>query len=114
MIRSTGTSGATPSAQLGALLASAGFAPRRISYAFFLVFPLAAGLLVVRRLLGRRQQLATPHQDDDAYQVEMEPTAPLLNRILDGLGGMEAALISRVNLPIGSSLVAVAQKPELG
>ncbi len=101
------------SAQLGALLTSAGFAPRRISYAFFLVFPLAAGLLVVRRLLGRRQQLATPRQDDDAYQVEMEPTSPLLNRILDGLGGIEAALISHVNLPVGSSLVAVAQKPDL-
>lgn len=100
------------SAQLAQVLKAAGFVPRRTSYAFFLVFPLAAGLLVVRRLLGRRQKVATPRQDDDAYQVEMEPTAPLLNSILEGLGGVEAALISHVNLPVGSSIVAVAQKPD--
>jgi len=100
------------SAQLARLLRDAGFAMRRVSYAFFLVFPMAAGLLVLRRLMGRRQKVATPRQDDDAYQVEMEPTAPLLNTILGGLGGIEAALISRIDLPVGSSLLAVAQKPE--
>ena len=97
-------------AELGRLLPTAGCTVQRISYAFFLVFPLAAGLLLLRRLSGRRQQVATPHQNDDAYQVEMEPTNPLLNSILDGLGGVEAALISHINLPVGSSLVAIAQK----
>jgi SAM-dependent methyltransferase len=99
------------SAQLRGALQRAGFAPQRISYAFFLVFPLAAGLLVVRRLAGRRQAVATPRGDDDAYQVEMEPTGPLLNTILGGLGGAEAALLGRINLPVGTSLVALARKP---
>lgn len=97
--------------QLRQVLAQAGFAPRRASYAFFLVFPLAAGLLVLRRLAGRRQKLATPRQDDDAYQVEMEPTHPILNSVLDAFGSLEAALIGRFDLPIGSSIVAIAQKP---
>jgi len=98
-------------AQLAHVLRAAGFTPRRTSYAFCLVFPLAAGLLVLRRVSGRRQKLATPRQDDDAYQVEMEPTAPLLNTILGALGGVEATLLSRFDLPVGSSIVAVAQKP---
>jgi SAM-dependent methyltransferase len=98
-------------AQIGAVLRQAGFTPRRVSYAFFLVFPLAAALLVLRRIMGRRQQVATPKQDDDAYQVEMEPTHPLLNTVLGWLGGLEAALIGRFDLPVGSSIVALAQKP---
>ncbi len=96
--------------QLRQALETAGFATRRMSYAFFLVFPLAAGLLVLRRLSGRRQQVATPHGDDDAYQVEMEPTHPLLNTLLGGLGSAEAMLISRFDLPVGSSILALAQK----
>jgi len=96
--------------QLEELMQAVGFAPRRTSYAFFLVFPLAAGLLVLRRLAGHRQRVAAPRRDEDAYQVEMEPTHPILNSILDALGGVEAALLSRVDLPVGTSIVAVAQK----
>ena len=99
------------SAQLRAALEHAGFVPQRISYAFFLVFPLAAGLLVLRRLTGRRQAVATPRADDDAYQVEMEPTGAFLNALLSGLGNVEAALLGRANLPVGTSLVALARKP---
>jgi SAM-dependent methyltransferase len=95
--------------QLRAALQTAGFTPRRVTYAFFLVFPLAAGLLVLRRLRGRRQEVATPRQDD-AYQVEMEPTNPLINTVLGWLGGVEAALIGRFDLPFGTSVVAIAQK----
>jgi SAM-dependent methyltransferase len=98
-------------AQLRSALESAGFAPQRISYAFFLVFPLAAGLLVLRRLTGRRQAVATPRADDDAYQVEMEPTGAFLNALLSGLGNVEAALLGHANLPVGTSLVALARKP---
>jgi SAM-dependent methyltransferase len=97
--------------QMRRVLETAGFVPQRMSYAFFLVFPLAAGLLVLRRFSGRRQTVATPRADDDAYQVEMEPTNPLLNRLLGGLGSIEAALIGRVDLLVGTSIVAVARKP---
>jgi SAM-dependent methyltransferase len=96
--------------QLRRLLETAGFQPRRLSYAFFLVFPLAAALLVLRRLSGRRQALATP-SSDEAYQVEMEPASPLVNSILGSLGRAEAALLGHVNLPVGTSILAVAQKP---
>jgi len=40
----------------------------------------------------------------------MEPTSPLLNSLLGGLGGLEAAIIGHVDLPVGSSIVAVAKK----
>ncbi len=99
------------SAQLKSVMRASGFAPRRASYAFFLVFPMAAALLVLRRLLGKKQNISAPQQDDDAYQVEMEPTHPILNSVLRALGRLEAALIARVDLPVGSSIVAVAQKP---
>jgi len=97
--------------QLTGVMQAVGFTPRRASYAFFLVFPLAAALLVLRRLSGKKQKVSAPQQDDDAYQVEMEPTHPMLNSILRGLGRLEAALIRRFDLPVGSSIVAVAQKP---
>ena len=96
--------------QLAGVLRAVGFVPRRISCTFFLVFPLAAGLLVLRRLGGHRQKVAAPRRDDDACQVEMEPTHPALNAILDGLGGVEAALLSRIDLPVGTSIVSLAQK----
>jgi SAM-dependent methyltransferase len=97
--------------QLRTALEKAGFVPQRISYAFFLVFPLAAGLLLVRRLTGRRQAVATPCADDETYQVEMERTGPLLNSLLGGLGSAEAALLGHVSLPVGTSIVAVVRKP---
>jgi hypothetical protein len=44
----------------------------------------------------------------------MEPASPLVNNILTWVGQIEAALIHQVNLPIGTSLIAVGQKPESG
>ena len=44
----------------------------RSSYNNFFIFPLAAGTILARR--GRAEpELASPHFDDNAYQVEMEP-----------------------------------------
>ncbi len=86
-----------------------GFKVLRISYNNFFVFPLAAALILLRR--GRAEpKLASPHFDVDAYQVEMEPTAPLLNAILTAVGKLEVALLKRVNLPVGTSLIAIAEK----
>ena len=42
----------------------------------------------------------------------MEPASPLVNAVLTLVGKIEAALISQFNLPIGTSLIAVGQKPE--
>jgi SAM-dependent methyltransferase len=86
-----------------------GFRVLRISYNNFFVFPMAATLILLRR--GHTEpKLASPHFDEDVYQVEMEPAPPLLNSILTAVGRLEAVLLKRVNLPVGTSLIAIAEK----
>jgi SAM-dependent methyltransferase len=96
--------------QLRERVERAGFRVRRLSFGFFLVFPLSAPLIVVRNFLGQKQELESHHFDADAYQVEMEPVAPWLNALLRAVGRVEAALIARVDLPFGTSLICVAEK----
>ena len=95
--------------ELQAKLERHGFKVLRISYNNFFVFPLAAALILLRR--GRAEpELASPHFDEDAYQVEMEPASPLLNAVLTGVGKLEVALLRRVSLPFGTSIIAIAEK----
>lgn len=89
----------------------AGLRIRRLTFGFFLVFPMSAPLILVRNRLGRQPELSSHHFEQDAYQVEMEPVSPALNRVLRGVGRVEAAMVARVNLPIGTSLMCVAEKP---
>ncbi|MCX6030624.1 MAG: class I SAM-dependent methyltransferase [Chloroflexi bacterium] len=96
-------------AELREKLERHGFRVLRISYNNFFVFPLAAGLILLRR--GRAEpRLASPHFDADAYQVEMEPAPPLLNAFLTAVGKLEVALLKRTNLPVGTSIIAIAEK----
>ena len=77
---STCTSAATLLPELTTKLERHGFRVLRISYNNFFVFPLAAGIILLRR--GRREpKLASPHFDEDAYQVEMEPASPVVNTV---------------------------------
>jgi SAM-dependent methyltransferase len=99
-------------AELKQKLAQTGFQVRRITYNNFFVFPLAAALILLRRSANAKPQLASHHLAEDEYQVEMEPASPLVNTVLTGVGQVEAALISHLNLPVGTSLIAVGQKPE--
>jgi len=99
-------------AELKQKLAQTGFTVGRVTYNNFFIFPLAASLILLRRFAKARPQLASHHLDEAEYQVEMEPASPLVNTILTWVGQIEAALISRVNLPIGTSLIAVARKPQ--
>jgi SAM-dependent methyltransferase len=86
-----------------------GFKVLRISYNNFFIFPLAAALIVLRR--GRKEpELASPHFDGDAYQVEMEPASPAVNTLLSLVGRLETALLRRMNLPFGTSVIAIAEK----
>lgn len=86
-----------------------GFRVLRISYNNFFVFPLAASLILLRR--GRAEpELASPHFDEDSYQVEMEAAAPLLNSALTGVGKVETALLRHVSLPFGTSIIAIAER----
>ena len=81
----------------------------RISYNNFFIFPLAAGLILLRR--GRAEpELASPHFDEESYQVEMEPAPPLLNSAAEGVGKVETALLRRISLPFGTSIIAIAEK----
>ena len=86
-----------------------GFRVLRMSYNNFFIFPLAALLILLRR--GRAEpELASPHFDEDAYQVEMEPASPAVNRLLMFVGKVEVALMQRISLPFGTSIIAIAEK----
>lgn len=88
----------------------AGFRIRRLTFGFFLVFPMSAPLILLRNRLGKKPELSSHHFQTDAYQVEMEPVAPWLNAILRGVGQVEAAMVRRMDLPIGTSLMCIAEK----
>jgi len=98
-------------AELRDKLAAQGFGVQRLSYSYFFVFPLAAGLLLLRRRRGEKLTLAAPTTDEEAYQVEMEPASPPVNALLGAVGALEAAIVRRVSLPIGTSVICIAQKP---
>lgn len=96
-------------AELNEKLERHGLRVLQSSYNNFFLFPLAAGMILARR--GRSEpELASPHFDDDAYQVEMEPAPPGLNGVLGGVGKVEAQLMQHVALPIGTSIIAIAEK----
>jgi SAM-dependent methyltransferase len=86
-----------------------GFQVKRISYNNFFLFPLIAGLRLLRPY---NPGLASPHLTDDAdvYQVEMEPIPEPANAILHAVGWLEAELVQRVNLPFGTSVLCLAEK----
>jgi SAM-dependent methyltransferase len=88
----------------------AGLRIRRLTFGFFFVFPMSAPLILLRNRTGAKKDLSSHHFQPDAYQVEMEPVSPWLNTVLRGVGHVEAAMVARVNLPIGTSLMCVAEK----
>ena len=88
----------------------AGFNIRRLTFSFFLVFPLSALVILLRNRLGAKPKLSSHHVEKDAYQVEMEPVSPRLNTILRRVGRVESGLVGRMNLPIGTSLMCIAKK----
>jgi SAM-dependent methyltransferase len=94
-------------------LSQTGFKVKRVTYNNFFVFPMAAALILLRRSSNAKPELASHHLDEEEYQVEMEPASAPVNAVLTVVGQVEAALIRLVNLPVGTSLIAVGQKPEL-
>ena len=96
--------------ELRARLGQAGFAVQHATYNNFFVFPMAAALILVRRAGDRRPRLASHHLSEDQYQVEMEPTSPPVNAVLSAVGWLEAQLLRRVSLPVGTSIIALARK----
>lgn len=96
--------------ELRAKVERAGFQIQRLTFGFFLVFPMSAPLILLRNRLGAKKELRSHHVSQDEYQVEMEPVSPWLNTLLRGVGRIEATLIKQFDLPIGTSLMVVAQK----
>ena len=91
-------------------LTQTGYEVSRVTYNNFFVFPLAVALILLRRSSESEPELASHHLDEEEYQVEMEPASPAVNTILTGVGKVEAGLIRHMNLPFGTSLIAVGQK----
>ena len=78
------------------------------SYNNFFIFPLAAGVILLRR--GRAEpELASPHFDEKSYQVEMEPVAAD-ELASTGVGKVETSLMRRMSLPFGTSIIAIVEK----
>jgi len=85
--------------ELRECLLASGFRVERLSYSVFFLFPI---VVVVRFFEKRRKGPA---------KASLAALPGWLNRLLIGIQALEAALISRINLPWGSSLIAVARKP---
>ncbi|MBI5032106.1 MAG: class I SAM-dependent methyltransferase [Chloroflexi bacterium] len=96
--------------ELRARVERAGFRVKRLTFGFFLVFPMSAPLILLRNRMGAKKELRSHHTSQDEYQVEMEPVSPWLNTTLRGVGRIEAAMVAKMNLPIGTSLMVVAEK----
>ena len=77
-----------------------GFTVLRITYTNFTILPLVMGLRLIQRVQG-------PHESTAEMTV---PAAPI-NAALSGLLAVEAAALRAVNMPLGSSLLALARKP---
>ncbi len=87
-----------------ALVQQAGLEPVRVSFMFASVFPLMLGARLVQRLTRR---FRAPRADSDIGV----PSAPV-NAALTAAVSAEAALSRHLPMPVGSSLLVVARKPE--
>jgi ubiquinone/menaquinone biosynthesis C-methylase UbiE len=85
---------------LGARLTTAGFQVRRMSYTNATILPIVAGVRLAQRASGH----------EESNQEISIPPAPI-NAALSGALALEAGLLRFVNMPFGSSLMALAQKP---
>ena len=86
--------------ELRAHVERTGFVVRRITYTNFLLLPLVLFVRFVQRLGGH-------HESDNEITVPSPP----VNAILAGTLALEAHALKRMDMPAGSSLLALAQKP---
>ncbi|MGL4651763.1 MAG: class I SAM-dependent methyltransferase, partial [Caldilineaceae bacterium] len=97
-------------AELQQKLELSGLRVRRISYNNFFLFAPVAGLRLLRPYTP---SLESPHltEDEEVYQVEMEAIPEPANSLLHGVFWFEAELLQRTRLPVGVSVICVAEKP---
>src|SRR5262245_57752939 len=84
---------------LGTRLTTAGFQVRRMSYTNATILPIVAAVRLAQRRSGH----------EESNQEISIPPAPI-NAALSGALAVEAGLLRFVNMPFGSSLMALAQK----
>ena len=87
-------------ATLTATLARAGFTVRRMSYTNATILPVVAAVRLLQRVSGH----------EESQQEIAIPPAPI-NAALTAALSVEAVLVRVVNMPFGSSLMALAQRP---
>ena len=85
---------------LAARLTGAGFRIRRMSYTNATILPIVAAV--------RLKQRASGHEESN--QEISIPPAPI-NAVLSGVLAIEAGLVRFVDMPFGSSLMALAERP---
>jgi SAM-dependent methyltransferase len=83
------------------VLEEAGFRVERITYTNFTTLPLTAGVRFAQRFLGGHQE--------SAAEITV-PSAPV-NAVLSGLLALEGFALRMMDMPAGSSLLALARKP---
>ena len=91
--------------RLAERLEDAGFAVERITYTNMMTLPLALAVRLGDRVRGRASEAS-----DRDLRV---PAAPI-NAVLRGALGVEHGLLRVLDLPVGSSVLAVARKDERG
>ncbi len=85
-------------ASLNEALVQAGLKPVRISYFNTLLFPMIAGIRLLRQALNIKETA------DDKMP------SPAVNSVLKSIFGFESNWVGRVSIPVGVSLLAVAQR----
>jgi len=94
-------------AELRQRLVATGFEIQRLSYMNALLFPPIAAARLLRRL-EHRLRPHTPHQSDFRY-----PAPSPLNFVLGHVFAAEGAVLQRIDIPLGVSIMALAQKPKM-
>jgi SAM-dependent methyltransferase len=88
--------------RLRASLERAGFTVSRLTYTNFSLLPVIFPVRLSQRLMG----LSTPEETGADITV---PPAPI-NTLLSGMVAAEARVLRYINMPLGSSLLALARK----
>jgi SAM-dependent methyltransferase len=88
---------------LRALLDGAGFRIVRLTYTNFSLLPLMLPVRLAQRVLG----LSTPEEASADLVVPAKP----INAALSALVALEARALRVTNMPVGSSLLALARRP---
>jgi SAM-dependent methyltransferase len=96
--------------KLNGKLETVGFTPLHATYNNFLIFPLAAAVILNNKRKAPPVALKSHYFDEDAYQVDMQPTHPVINTVLTAVGWVEQQLLKAVALPVGTGLIGIARK----